>query len=587
MVIEKDIAFVKPTGDAKGVRLAINFSGLNHPRLGQGSECHRNKRLVGRSVSVVYYVRPRERLRLAIGSLKDTVRGTLVVKLRKREMEREKGSSWCLSILVLFLMLSGCASIYFRDAGEPPAPPPQYTLTEWPYCEYWTGVVFNGDKIGFTHLTLTPAEDTVDRFDIRSEASLRFRFLMLDKRVVLKSYDRVAGDLSLESFAYDYDLDGSRLKMSGRMASGRLEIDIFTQGQSTRQTIPVEGKLYPTSIIGLYPVSHGLDLGRRYTYQVYDGENQTVGTVTQEILAYEESDLFPGKAFKIKTRLHNQEVTTWVDEEGKPLLEMALGGVLISGLEDEDMAKKYLAQAAINKEETLLGFSLIRSNIVIPEPERVTFMEVALYGIDDAFSMPADGLQRCERQGEEVICEISAHRLEEVHEPHTADLATAESYLRPSFTVPSQNTLIRRMAREITVDKRIPHEQIRMLLEWIQENIDKKPVDVFTALDVLARRKAECQGHAFLYAAFARALEIPTRVVNGIVYSGDLEGFLYHTWAESLVNGRWVPVDPTFSQLPADATHIKLIEGERFCDLLPLGELIGRLQIRIVTAEGF
>jgi hypothetical protein len=86
-----------------------------------------------------------------------------------------------------------------------------------------------------------------------------------------------------------------------------------------------------------------------------------------------------------------------------------------------------------------------------------------------------------------------------------------------------------------------------------------------------------------LYAAFARAAKIPTRVVNGVVYSKNHQGFLYHTWAESLVDGRWMAIDPTLRQIPADATHIKLIEGERMGDLLPLVDLIGHIKIEIIA----
>ena len=115
--------------------------------------------------------------------------------------------------------------------------------------------------------------------------------------------------------------------------------------------------------------------------------------------------------------------------------------------------------------------------------------------------------------------------------------------------------------------------------------IEQEPVDVFTALDVLEKRKAECQGHALLFAALARAAGIPTRVVNGIVYSQAHEGFLYHTWAETLLRDRWVAVDPTFAQFPADATHIKLTEGDRPEDLTPLLGVIGRIQLRVVRLE--
>ena len=81
---------------------------------------------------------------------------------------------------------------------------------------------------------------------------------MFDKKINLKSYDQVGRDLSMEYFSYEYDLDGNWMKLNGRLADNQLKVDIETRGQKRRQTIPVKGKLYPTSIIGLYPAMHGL-----------------------------------------------------------------------------------------------------------------------------------------------------------------------------------------------------------------------------------------------------------------------------------------------------------------------------------------
>ena len=53
------------------------------------------------------------------------------------------------------------------------------------------------------------------------------------------------------------------------------------------------------------------------------------------------------------------DVTTWIDSKGRPVLEMSLGGIIISALESKTIAQRYLTQAAINKDETLLDFSLI------------------------------------------------------------------------------------------------------------------------------------------------------------------------------------------------------------------------------------
>ena len=492
-----------------------------------------------------------------------------------------------LLVILLLLMQSGCAWMYFRKASEPPPEPVYYSLAEWPFEEYWSGVVFNGAKIGFTHLSLSPAEDSEKEFDIRSEAVLHFRFLMFDKKVNFRSFDRVANDLTLRHFVYDYDLDGNKLKLIGKLTDGVLEVEIKSRGETRKETAVVEGKLYPASVIGLYPVFHGLELGRQYEYQVYYGETQGLSKVNQKILAFEESDLFTGKAFKMKTELLGQKVTTWIDLQGQPQLEISHGGYIISGLETENEAKKYLAQATINKEDVLLDYSLIKTEIQIPQPEEVTFMEVALSGIDPELKLPSDEMQQCDRRDKKIICRISTAEMGEASQAHMENLPEDHLHLLPSQTVPSHNELIQKTAAEITGEVTDPLEKIRLLMEWMDKNIEQEPVDVFTALDVLSRKKAECQGHTYLYAAFSRSLKIPTRVVNGIVYAEEYGGFLYHTWAESLLNDRWIAVDPTLGQLPVDGTHIKLVEGETSLDLMPLADLVGRLQVQIISVETF
>lgn len=70
-------------------------------------------------------------------------------------------------------------------------------------------------------------------------------------------------------------------------------------------------------------------------------------------------------------------------------------------------------------------------------------------------------------------------------------------------------------------------------------------------------------------------------MVNGLVCSEELEGFLYHAWAETRVGDAWLPVDPTLGQVGVDATHVKLIEGEDPADLVPLVDMIGKLRLEI------
>lgn len=502
-----------------------------------------------------------------------------------------KSIAGAVAALLALAVLPGCATLidrivdaqikeYFHDAGPPPTAPVQYELAKLPFSEYWTGIVFNGEKIGFTRFSVRPAEGRPQQYQLDSEASFVLRFLGFEKRINLRARDVVHADLSLSEFAYDYHIDGSDLRLTGRRDGGGLGVTIVSGGQPTEQRLTVEGKLYPSSVIALYPVLHGLVPGREYRYRVFSGELQGLAEVTQHVAAYEKSRLFYGNAFRIETAMSGQRVRTWIDHQGRPVFELGSNGVMISALEEPEKARSYVALASLNKKESLVEFSLVRPDRRIENPRSVSALKLVLSGIDRL--PPSDATQRCSQSGAEIHCET---RVAGVAETDAAAEAARARYLQPSVTVQSNDASIRRTAQSIVGGAATPFEQVARLIQWMQDNVEKTPLDVFSALDVLEKRRAECQGHAYLYTAFARALGIPTRIVNGIAYSQDFDGFLYHSWAESLVDGNWVGVDPTFSQTVADATHVKLVEGESLADLLPLLDWVGKVKIRVLEVE--
>ncbi len=478
---------------------------------------------------------------------------------------------------VFLLALGGCASTYFRDAGPPPAAPVQHELARLPFSEYWTGIVFNGEKIGFTRLAVAPVAHTPGNYLIRSEASFVLRFMGIEKKVTLKAADTVGADLSLIRFSYDYGIDGSNLRVDGGRRGDELVATITTGGSPTEQRLPVQGKLYPSSVIALYPVVKGMSVGREFAYQVYNGETQSLADVTQAIVAYENSEFFDGSAFRVESGLGPHRATTWIDHQGRPVFELAMNGVMISALEEPGRAKRYVALAALNKQESLIDFSIVRPDTAIARPRDVSFMKVALNGMRQP--PPSDRSQQCKGAPGETVCEI--RRLAPEADPAPVD----PRYLSPSITVQSYDPSIKRTAREIVAGESSPEARAARIVRWMDANVEKAPVDVFSALDVLEKRKAECQGNAYLYTALARAAGIPTRMVSGLAYSQDFNGFLYHSWAESFLGDRWIAVDPTFGQTSADATHIKLLEGETLADLMPMIEWVGKLKIRVLAVE--
>jgi transglutaminase-like putative cysteine protease len=120
----------------------------------------------------------------------------------------------------------------------------------------------------------------------------------------------------------------------------------------------------------------------------------------------------------------------------------------------------------------------------------------------------------------------------------------------------------------------------KLLVQWVAREIKGTVTDNQSVLETLKTRNGNCQTHARLYTALARAAGIPTRFVSGLIYSKG-QGFVYHSWAESYLNG-WVAVDPTFGEFPAGITHIKLVTGDSPDDMGVLAGLIGRLQAKVV-----
>ena len=481
-----------------------------------------------------------------------------------------------LAALAVFALLTGCQSLYFHDAGAPPASRLAYRLAELPFSQYWTGIVFNGEKIGFTRFEIHPVEDG-KRYEIRAEASFVLRFLGIEKKIALKARDLVDEELGLLAFDYDYRIDGSELLQSGRKEGERLQVTITTAGTPSERAFTVPSRLYPSSAIALYPVLRGLQPGADYTYAVYDGQTQTIGEVAQQVIGHERSQFFEGNAYKLETRLHGQSTTTWIDRKGRPVFELALRGVMISALEEEERAKRYIALGALNRKEALIEFSLIRPEAPLVEPRRATRMTLEISGMNRL--VPTGHAQQCRRTGRDrQLCEMGPNA-------GAGWVSSPEKYLGASLSVQSRDPGIRAAALQAAPEGLPAMDRIAGLVAWLDRNIEKVPVDVFSALDAFQQKKAECQGHAYLYTAMARALGIPTRVVSGLAYSEQLQGFLFHSWAESLVDGHWVAVDPTFGQPIADATHVKLLEGEALADLLPLIDWVGRVKIRVLALE--
>lgn len=474
--------------------------------------------------------------------------------------------------------LSGCAGMYFHAAAPPAGPAPRFAIDALPYREYWTGVVFNGEKVGFGRLRVDSDPEASGKFRLESESAMRFTLLGFEKRVTLRSRDRVNPDLSLVDFDYEYNLDGNRLALEGEVRDRTLHMAIRNADRVTERALPLDGPVFPMSALALLPVVRGLELGSEWRVAVFSGEAQEIADATQRIVGYERSELLPQPGWKVNTNVLGFGASTWYEDAGRPQLEIALNGIIISYLENEATARSYLAEAALNKRELLLDFSLVKVGKPIAAPRDVTWVKLAVQTEARLDLLPQDAAQRCAPHDGGVLCEIRSIAFD------AGPLAPGTG-LEATVQVPASDPAIGRLAARITAGESRDTGRVDALVAWMRTNIAKEAADAFSALDVLRERRAECQGHAWLYAAMARSLGIPTRVVNGLAYSDEWGGFLYHTWNESRIDGQWLAVDPTFGESRADAARLKIVYGETTLGLAAIADWIGRTRIEVLTYQ--
>lgn len=104
---------------------------------------------------------------------------------------------------------------------------------------------------------------------------------------------------------------------------------------------------------------------------------------------------------------------------------------------------------------------------------------------------------------------------------------------------------------------------LRAIHDYTHNQIAPAPFKGYTdALTALRLQQASCNGKGRLFVALARLNNIPARLVGGIVLNSGSKR-TSHQWVEVMIEGRWVPFDPTnghFAALPEN--YLRLYTGD-------------------------
>ena len=446
-----------------------------------------------------------------------------------------------------------------------------------PPDEVWMEIYSDDSKVGYIHRTESGAERSKK---INETTVINLNLLGVETEMIINS-EYLLEDNKIASFKYNVDSSSVALKLKGKIKNRKLTIIDLADGKS--QDFDLKHDYIIPSLLPDYISNNGLKDGATFKIYVFDPVNIYTGydpdllKAQVKVFGKEKIETKSGiyVANKVSVNFLGSDNVIWITKEGKTVLEKfepSLTAVLSN-------RKNALKKA--NKPFDIAEKTSIASNKYIHNPRDVTKMVVKIHGLDNIDKLDVnDGNYQILSEKKLTITSPEIKRETIYSLPYEG--SKYSEYLESSRLIQKDNPAIIKRAKKIVNSENNPILAVKLINDWTYSNIEKIPtVSIPSAVEVLDSMEGDCNEHAVLFAALARAAGIPVKVVLGVVY---LEGrFYYHAWNEVYI-GKWVPVDSTFGQIPADATHLKLIEGDisRSPDIL---KVVGKLKLEVIEIK--
>jgi Transglutaminase-like superfamily len=449
------------------------------------------------------------------------------------------------------------------------APPPtlEAALPPGTIAEHdeWFTVQHDGQRVGWAH-RVTARLPAGQRFT--EELAIALKMLGAPQRVRTWLEGETDGEAALRRFRFTLVSPAASFSAIGTSDGRQLSVKYGAEGAMKDVVLPLDEPIQLPSMVRPRVLAGDLAPGTRYTMPVLNpltlrSEPLTVLVEGHERVTAPEG---PIEATILAEEHQGLRARVWLAKDGGVLREEgSLGFTLVRAAREEALASGDGAVASVDLTET----SRIPLVGRIDEPRTAARLTLRVRG-EAAGRVPADP-PRQRLQGD--LLSITREPVPE-HAPLGRVPDAVAGWVTATPFIEADDPGIVTTARAIVGGKRDATAAARALLAWVNDNVDQVPtVSVPSAREVLALRRGDCNEYAVLLAALARAAGIPARVVAGVMYQDG--AFYYHAWNE-LWLGAWVSADAIFRQLPADATHVKLLEGgpERHVEL---ASLIGRL----------
>ena len=484
-------------------------------------------------------------------------------------------------VLVVWLVMVGILvkKVHFR---EQPGAPESKEVALRPIESAqrdWKEIYLKGKKVGYAINLIKPFDQG---YFIQEEIFLRLNLMGMGSGVYVITQSRVDEQFLLQSFEFGMTSGVVSYRVLGIIDKGTLVITTGRGKEKRSQRIKMERPPMMGTGMSYYFRNRKLRVGEIFRMPLFDPAAMSQREILIKVMAREAVTInrISYDAFRLEAEFWGKPMTFWVDQFGNTIKEEGFMGLTAIKSSAARAPRDLEARGDLDFYE----MTSVKVTKRLPQTERLRYLKLGMEGIDPGVSY-AHNLNSGRQRYQDGILEIRKEK-RAFKAPYRLPYGDAEGKMKPfltqEFNIESDSREIIDKAREIVGEEKNPVFATLKMMDWVYENIEKKPVvSVPSALEVLRTRVGDCNEHATLLTGLLRAAGIPARLVIGLVYTR--EKFFYHAWTEVYL-GRWVSMDATTNQMPADVTHIKLIEGN-LDKQVEIAGLIGRLKLKILDYE--
>ena len=431
----------------------------------------------------------------------------------------------------------------------------------------WMNIFQNGRKIGYAHTVFSEGGNKI-RF--QEKVFMRINTMGTVQDMYLDTDANLNPDYSLSDIFFKVASGPFQFEAQGAVKGNTLSLKSTNLSDQHHFDIPMKDKLFLSSgpKEAIIKAIRG-NIGDRISFVMFDPATMGQEKATLRILG-RESLMNMGTAretTRVGIEFKGIQQIAWISPDGEVVKETGFLGIM---MEKTSMEEALFGIAAEGSED-MTKFASVPLDRPIRDMARLKKIVFEVSGID-LETIPANDRQALKSN----LLTITQEAVSDL--PQYPNIAEMKDFLVPTLFIQSDQPEIRELLAQIlTSETTAPRDKARKIMDWVYRNIEKRPVlSLPDALSTLKNRMGDCNEHAALFAALARAAGIPCRIEAGLAYLNG--SFYYHAW-NSVYLGKWITADSVFNQFPADVGHIRLADGENTLDLVGV---IGRIGLKLV-----